>query len=132
MTDVGEILKSINEFGRFQMWLVLLITVASLSIGFHMFSQVFMVGPEPHYCNTSWMSVVSLNLTKEEYLNLTLPRKSDGTFEECLMYTPVDRELEAIVRYGLNSTERCQDGWVYPSARELSLVKQVWDSELFN
>ncbi|KAL8164852.1 UNVERIFIED_CONTAM: hypothetical protein K2H54_011023 [Gekko kuhli] len=124
MTDVGEILKSLNEFGRFQFGLVLLITLSCPFIGFHMFSQLFMVAHEPHHCNTSWLAGVGFNLTEEERLNLTLPRTSDGTFEECLMYTPVDWELDAIVRYGLNSTEKCRDGWVYPSERELSLVKQ--------
>ncbi|XP_054847701.1 solute carrier family 22 member 13-like [Eublepharis macularius] len=124
MTDIGDILKALNEFGRFQLWLVLLITLACPVIGFHMFSQLFMVGQEPHYCNTNWFAAVSFNLTEEEQLNLTLPRKADGTFEECLMYTPVDWELEAIVRYGLNSTEKCRDGWVYPSKQALSLVKQ--------
>nr|XP_056713111.1 solute carrier family 22 member 13-like [Euleptes europaea] len=124
MTGVGEILKSLNEFGRFQVWLVLLITLSSPSIGFHMFSQLFMVAQEPHYCNTGWLADISFNLTEEERLNLTLPRKLDGTFEECLMYAPVDQDLEAIVRYGLNSTERCRDGWVYPSKREPSLVTQ--------
>ncbi|XP_015278266.1 PREDICTED: solute carrier family 22 member 13-like, partial [Gekko japonicus] len=70
MTDVGEILKSLNEFGRFQFGLVLLITLSCPSIGFHMFSQLFMVAHEPHYCNTSWLAGVGFNLTEEERLNL--------------------------------------------------------------
>ncbi|XP_077160359.1 solute carrier family 22 member 13-like [Paroedura picta] len=124
MTNVGEILKSLNEFGRFQIWLVLLIALTSPGISFQMFSQLFMVEEEVHYCNTSWLAGAGFNLTEEEQRNLTLPRRSDGAFEECLMYTPVDLELEAIVQYGLNSTEKCRDGWVYPSNREPSLVKQ--------
>ncbi|XP_062982244.1 solute carrier family 22 member 13-like isoform X2 [Elgaria multicarinata webbii] len=125
MSDVGEIIKALNDFGRYQRWLVVMITVTAPNVGFHMFSQLFMVSQEPHYCNTSWFNTIGLNLTKEEQLNVTLPKKPDGTFEECLMYTPVkDQDLETIERYGLNSTEKCQDGWVYPSKRELSLVTQ--------
>ncbi|XP_061442113.1 solute carrier family 22 member 13-like [Rhineura floridana] len=124
MSDVGEIIKTLGDFGRFQCWLLLLLTLASPSIGFHMFGQLFMVIEQPHYCNTSWFNAIGLNLTKEERLNLTLPKRSDGTFEECLMYTPVDQDLDAIIKYGLNSTEKCQDGWVYPSKQEPSLLTQ--------
>ncbi|XP_007430841.2 solute carrier family 22 member 13-like [Python bivittatus] len=124
MSDVGEIIKALNDFGRFQRWLVLMITVTTPVIGFHMFSQLFMVIPVSHYCNTSWLDTISLNLTEEEQLNLTIPRKPDGTLEQCLMYTPVDSNLETILQSGLNSTEKCQDGWIYPSKPKPSLVTQ--------
>ncbi|XP_044280533.1 solute carrier family 22 member 13-like isoform X1 [Varanus komodoensis] len=125
MTDVGEIIKALNDFGRFQALLVVLMTLSAPSVGFHMFSQLFMVLEELHHCNTSWFDTIGLNLTKEEKLNFTLPKKPDGTFEECFMYTPVeDQSLEAIERYGLNSSVSCQEGWVYPSKREPSLVTQ--------
>ncbi|KAJ7322123.1 hypothetical protein JRQ81_018410 [Phrynocephalus forsythii] len=125
MTDVGEIIKALGEFGRFQYGVVTLITLSSLSIGFHMFSQLFMVAPERHYCNTDWLVSLGLNLTEEEHLNLTLPRKADGTFEECFMYSPVGKELNTILQYGLNVTEKCRDGWVYPSKKVPTLVTQT-------
>uniref|UniRef100_A0A670IY73 Solute carrier family 22 member 13 n=1 Tax=Podarcis muralis TaxID=64176 RepID=A0A670IY73_PODMU len=124
MSDTGEIIKTLGDFGRFQWRLLMLVTLASPSLAFHMFSQLFMVLEEPHHCNTSWFNAIGLNLTEEERLNLTLPKKPDGTFEECLMYTPVDWDLDAIVQYGLNSTEKCRRGWVYPSNQEPSLLTQ--------
>ncbi|XP_042331636.1 solute carrier family 22 member 13-like [Sceloporus undulatus] len=124
MTDVGEIIKALNDFGRFQRCLLALITLISISHAFHMFSQLFMVAEEPHYCRTTWFNAVGWNLTEEDRLNLTIPRKSDGTLEECFMYTPVEWDLDAIVEYGLNATELCQEGWAYPSKREPSLVTQ--------
>ncbi|XP_063159374.1 solute carrier family 22 member 13-like isoform X1 [Candoia aspera] len=124
MTDVGEIIKALNDFGRFQHWLVLMITLITPITGFHVFSQLFMVIPVSHHCNTSWLDTISLNLTGEERLNLTIPRKPDGTLEQCLMYTPVDSNLETILQSRLTSTEKCQDGWVYPSKPEPSLVTQ--------
>nr|XP_034985723.1 solute carrier family 22 member 13-like [Zootoca vivipara] len=135
MTDTGEIIKALGDFGRFQWRLVVLISLATPSLAFHMFSQLFMVLEEPHHCNTSWFNALSLNLTEEERLVLTLPKKPDGTFEECLMYTPVDWSLHAIMQYGLNSTEKCRRGWVYPSNQEPSLIAQfdlVCDREYLN
>lgn len=128
MTDIGEIIKALNGFGRFQRWLVLMITIASPFAGFHMFSQLFMVIPLSHHCNTNWLDTIHLNLTEEEKLNLTIPQNPDGTLEQCLMYTPVETNLETILQSGLNSTEKCQDGWVYPSKPKPSLVTQVWES----
>lgn len=128
MTDVGEAIKAAGEFGRYQHWLVVWVTLSPITIALHMFSQLFMVAQERHYCSTDWFAGLGFNLTEEGQLNLTLPRKADGTFEECSMYSAVERDLNAIIRYGLNVTEKCQDGWVYPSKKEPSLVTQVWPS----
>ncbi|XP_032092967.1 solute carrier family 22 member 13-like isoform X2 [Thamnophis elegans] len=124
MTDVGEIIKALNDFGRFQHWLVLMITIISPFGGFHMFSQLFMVIPVPHHCNTNWLDAIHLNLTEEAKLNLTIPRNPDGTLEPCLMYTPMETNPETILQSGLNSTEKCQDGWVYSSKPKPSLITQ--------
>uniref|UniRef100_A0A674J144 Major facilitator superfamily (MFS) profile domain-containing protein n=1 Tax=Terrapene triunguis TaxID=2587831 RepID=A0A674J144_9SAUR len=124
MTDFGEILKTVGDFGRFQKCLVLLISLACPSIAFHMFSQLFMVMHVPHHCDTSWIHEISPNLTKEQQLNLTIPRKTSGSYKECHMYTPVDQGMDSILEYGLNSTETCQKGWVYPSEQEQMLVTQ--------
>ncbi|KAM9163431.1 solute carrier family 22 member 13-like [Pangshura tecta] len=42
MTDFGEILKTVGDFGRFQKRLLRLISLACPSIAFHMFGQLFM------------------------------------------------------------------------------------------
>lgn len=128
MTHIGEIIKALNDFGRFQHWLVLMISIISPIVGFHMFGQLFMVLPVSHHCNTNWLDTIRLNLTEEEKLNLTIPRKPDGTLEQCRMYIPVETNLETFLHSGLNSTEKCQDGWVYPSKPKPSLVTQVWES----
>lgn len=132
MTDVGEVIRALGDFGRFQGCLVLLITLTAPTVAFHVFGQLLMAELGPHYCNASWFRAVGLNLTEEERLNLTIPRKPDGTLEECLMYTPVDRDLDDVVRYGLNATEKCRDGWVFPSQQKPSLATQVWRSLVFS
>ncbi|KAM7123866.1 LOW QUALITY PROTEIN: solute carrier family 22 member 13-like [Ciconia maguari] len=83
-----------------------------------------MVVDVPHHCDTSWIRAIGPNLTEEEQLNLTLPRDTDGAYEQCSMYSPVDWDLDSIVAYGLNSTEKCSSGWVYPSAQPPSLLTE--------
>ncbi|XP_009084031.3 solute carrier family 22 member 13-like [Serinus canaria] len=124
MSGVGEILKAIGDFGRFQKCLVLLSVIPCLSVAFHQFCQLFMVPYVPHHCDTSWIRAVGPNLTEEEQLNLTLPRGADGNFEQCSMFSPVDWDLDSILAYGLNHTEKCSSGWVYPSEQPSSLLTE--------
>ncbi|KFM05268.1 Solute carrier family 22 member 13, partial [Aptenodytes forsteri] len=124
MSGIGEILKAVGDFGLFQKWLVLLTLFPCLGVAFHQFCQLFMVPHVPHHCDTSWIRAVGPNLTEEEQLNLTLPRDADGVYEQRSMYSPVDWDLVSIVAYGLNSTEKCSNGWVYPSAQPPSLLTE--------
>uniref|UniRef100_A0A8C3Q519 Uncharacterized protein n=1 Tax=Geospiza parvula TaxID=87175 RepID=A0A8C3Q519_GEOPR len=123
-SSVGEILKAVGDFGRFQKCLVLLSVIPCLSVAFHQFCQLFMVVEVPHHCDTSWIRAVGPNLTQEEQLNLTLPRGPDGHFEQCSMFSPVDWDLDSILAYGLNHTEKCSSGWVYPSEQPPSLLTE--------
>uniref|UniRef100_A0A663M5E8 Major facilitator superfamily (MFS) profile domain-containing protein n=1 Tax=Athene cunicularia TaxID=194338 RepID=A0A663M5E8_ATHCN len=124
MSGVREIWKAVGDFGPFQKCLVLLTLFPCLSVAFHQFCQLFMVPHVPHHCDTSWIRAIGPNLTEEEQLNLTLPRDVDGTYEQCSMYLPVDSDLGSIVAYGLNATEKCSSGWVYPSAQQPSLLTE--------
>ncbi|KAG8573294.1 hypothetical protein GDO81_012345 [Engystomops pustulosus] len=122
MTDFGEILKHVGEFGRFQKFLVFMLCFLSFFNAFHMFGQVFMGISVPHHCNSSWILEISPNLTEEEQVNLTIPRDEHGSYERCLMYTPVDWDIESIRRYGLNDTEDCRSGWVYDTSQQKSTL----------
>ncbi|XP_010138050.1 PREDICTED: solute carrier family 22 member 14-like, partial [Buceros rhinoceros silvestris] len=124
MSGVGDLLKAVGDFGPFQERLVLLTLFPCLNVAFHQFCQLFMVLDVPHHCDTSWILDISPNLTEEEQLSLTLPRDVNGAYEQCFMYSPVDWDLDSIVAYGLNATEKCSSGWVYPSAQPPSLVTE--------
>nr|XP_034985386.1 solute carrier family 22 member 13-like [Zootoca vivipara] len=124
MIRFGDILKVIGEFGRFQKWLVLLICIPNFLTPFHMFGQVFIVMDVPHHCNTNWILNITQNLTQEQQLNLTIPRKLDGSFEECSMFSPVKGDIDSIIKDGRNSTEGCRDGWVYPTDPKPSLLTE--------
>ncbi|XP_056374361.1 solute carrier family 22 member 13-like isoform X2 [Hyla sarda] len=85
-------------------------------------SLVFLEISVPHHCNTSWILAINPNLTEENQRNLTIPRNEHGSYEQCRMYTPVDWDIETIQMYGLNSTEDCQNGWVYDTSQQKSTL----------
>ncbi|XP_066483593.1 solute carrier family 22 member 13-like [Tiliqua scincoides] len=124
MTEFGEVLKTIGEFGRFQKWLVLLMCIPNFLTPFHMFGQAFITMDTLHYCNTNWIRKISPNLSTGLQWNLTIPRNPDGSFKECYMYTPVEEDLETIIKHGLNDTEKCRDGWVYPEEQKPTLLTE--------
>lgn len=125
MTEFGDVLKAIGEFGRFQKWLVLLMCVPNFLTPFHMFGQVFITMDTPHHCNTNWIRALSPNLSPGLQLNLTVPRNPDGSFVECSMYTPAEEEIGTIIKDGLNGTVKCQNGWVYPEQPKPTLLTEV-------
>ncbi|XP_015708389.1 solute carrier family 22 member 13-like [Coturnix japonica] len=124
MVEFGDLISAAGEFCLYQKVLVLLLSLPLLITPFQMVGQVFMVVDVPHYCNTDWIRAVGPNLTEEEQLNLTLPRDADGEYEQCTMYSPVDWDLDSIRAYGLNATEKCSSGWVYPTAQQPSLLTE--------
>uniref|UniRef100_A0A8C8STZ4 Solute carrier family 22 member 13 n=1 Tax=Pelusios castaneus TaxID=367368 RepID=A0A8C8STZ4_9SAUR len=122
MTDFGDIIEAIGDLGPFQIWLVLMLSLANFLTAFPMFGQVFMAMDVPHHCKANWIYAISPNLTEEQQLNLTIPRNARGSYEECCMYTPVNWDINSLLEYDLNVTEKCQDGWLYAS--EQTLVAQ--------
>ncbi|KAJ8010949.1 hypothetical protein DPEC_G00080460 [Dallia pectoralis] len=121
----GQILTAVGEFGTFQKRMLAAICLPNLFNGFHMFCQVFTGINFPHHCNTDWIKAQGPNLTESRLKNLTLPLLKDGPgFESCLMYTPVDLDLETIELYGINNTVSCTDGWKYEAKKTASLVTE--------
>ncbi|XP_021063501.2 solute carrier family 22 member 14 [Mus pahari] len=120
----ASVLGAIGEFGTFQWRLVVLTFIPSILSTFFMFSHHFLLTAQRPYCNTSWILEVGPNLTEDEQLNLTLPRAPNGSFLTCLMYIPVPWDLDSIIHFGLNYTETCKFGWIYPFAHTRSLINE--------
>uniref|UniRef100_A0A3P8TIR2 Solute carrier family 22 member 13b n=1 Tax=Amphiprion percula TaxID=161767 RepID=A0A3P8TIR2_AMPPE len=118
MSNFGQILREIGEFGLFQglhSGKRLLFALCALNVfpALDVIGQVFTGQSFPHHCNTDWILERGPNLTEERQKNLTIPVNEDGSFESCEMFTPVDWDLEDIEKYGINTTTKCMDGWDY-------------------
>ncbi|XP_030625370.1 solute carrier family 22 member 13b [Chanos chanos] len=117
MIHFGQILSAVGEFGTFQKRLLVAICIPNIFTAFHMFGQVFTGLNFPHNCNTEWILEKGPNLTYDEKFNLTIPANDAGEYESCKMFTPVQLDLDAIQKYGLNDTTNCVDGWDYKAPK---------------
>ncbi|XP_070784277.1 solute carrier family 22 member 13-like [Enoplosus armatus] len=122
MSNFGQILKEIGEFGLFQKRLVAVLCMPSMFVAFDVIGQVFTGMSFPHHCNTDWILQRGPNLTDERQRNLTLPVNKDGSFESCEMFTPVDLDLETIEKYGINTTTGCIDGSDFEASKGASSI----------
>uniref|UniRef100_A0A3B5AVW2 Solute carrier family 22 member 5 n=1 Tax=Stegastes partitus TaxID=144197 RepID=A0A3B5AVW2_9TELE len=126
MSNFGEILREIGQFGLFQKRLLFALCLTNTFMGYDVISQVFMGLNFPHHCNTDWILDPGPNLTEEKQRNLTIPVNEDGKFESCEMFTPVNQSLEDIEKYGLNTTTKCLNGWHYETEPGDSSVVTEW------
>ncbi|XP_077364407.1 solute carrier family 22 member 13-like isoform X2 [Festucalex cinctus] len=111
MSTFAHILKEIGEFGLFQKRLVAALCIPSIFVAFDIIGQVFVGLDFPNYCNTDWiLERGDANLTRERQKELTIPVSPDGSLQSCLMFTPVDSDLETVELYGLNLTTGCLNG----------------------
>ncbi|XP_006713479.2 solute carrier family 22 member 14 isoform X1 [Homo sapiens] len=120
----ANLLDAVGEFGTFQQRLVALTFIPSIMSAFFMFADHFVFTAQKPYCNTSWILAVGPHLSKAEQLNLTIPQAPNGSFLTCFMYLPVPWNLDSIIQFGLNDTDTCQDGWIYPDAKKRSLINE--------
>uniref|UniRef100_A0A667YYQ5 Solute carrier family 22 member 13b n=1 Tax=Myripristis murdjan TaxID=586833 RepID=A0A667YYQ5_9TELE len=122
MSNFGQILKEIGEFGLFHKLLLAALCLPGIFTAFELIGQVFTGMNFPHHCDTGWILAHGSNLTYERQKNLTLPVNKDGEFESCLMFTPVDLDLETIEAYGIDSTTKCVNGWDYEAPEGASSI----------
>lgn len=131
MSNFGQILKEIGEFGVFQKRLVAALCIPSLFVAFDVMGQVFTGMNFPHHCNTDWILEHGPNLTDERKINLTIP-VNDGKFESCRMFTPVDLDLEIIETYGINDTTTCINGTDFEAPEGASSIVTEVRNTCFN
>lgn len=122
MSNFGQILKEISEFGLFQKRLIAILWLPSLFVSFDVIGQVFTGMNFPHHCNTDWILEQGPQLTEARRKNLTIPVKEDGTFESCVMFTPVDWDVESIEAYGINTTTGCINGSDFEAPKGASSI----------
>ncbi|XP_051796717.1 solute carrier family 22 member 13-like [Acanthochromis polyacanthus] len=127
MSNFGQILKEIGEFGLFQKCVLIALCIPNIYPPIDVISQVFTGQSFPHHCNTDWILEREPNLTEERQKTLTIPVNEDGSFESCKMFTPVDWHLEDIEKYGISTTTKCTDGWDYEAGPGVSTIVTEFD-----
>ncbi|KAM5232141.1 solute carrier family 22 member 13 isoform 2-T3 [Hipposideros larvatus] len=126
MAQFSEVLAEIGDFGRFQIRLLLMLSVPNFLTAYYMFAQVFIVLDEAHHCSVAWVKNHTLNLSAAEQLNLSVPLDAAGNPEPCLMFRPPpdSASLEDILSHRFNETQSCEMGWDYPEDRQPSLMNE--------
>ncbi|XP_006173742.1 LOW QUALITY PROTEIN: solute carrier family 22 member 13 [Camelus ferus] len=126
MAHFAQIMAEIGEFGRFQVQLLILVSLPCFLGAFNMFAQVFMVLDEPHHCSVAWVKNQTLNLSAAQQLALSVPLDATGSPQRCLMFRPPPdgASLEDILSHSFNETQSCETGWDYPEGRPPSLENE--------
>ncbi|XP_007517133.1 solute carrier family 22 member 13 isoform X4 [Erinaceus europaeus] len=126
MIEFGQVLDEIGDFGRFQIQLLVLLSIPNFLSAFYFFAQIFMVLDETHYCLVAWVKNETLNLSISEQLSLAIPLDAAGNPESCLMFRPPpdNASLEDILGHRFNETQPCDSGWEYPENKALSLQRE--------
>lgn len=127
MAQFAEVLAEIGDLGRFQVQLLILLSIPNFLSAYYMFAQVFMIQDEAHHCSVAWVKNHTLNLSAVEQLSLSMPLDAAGRPEPCLMFRPPpnNASLEDILSHRFNETQPCEAGWEYPENRPLSLKNEV-------
>lgn len=127
MAEFGQVLAEIGDFSRFQIQLLVLLSIPNFLSSFYMFGQIFMVLEEPHHCSVAWVKNQTLNLSTTEQLALSVPLDTNGHPEPCLMFQPPpdNASLDDILGHRFNETQPCDAGWDYPENRAPSLLNEV-------
>lgn len=84
----AQVAADIGSFGRFQVQLLILLSVPNLLTAFCMFTQVFMVLDEAHHCSVAWVKHRTLTLSAAEQPVLSVPVDAAGSPEPCLPFRP--------------------------------------------
>ena len=128
--DFDDVLMEAGGFGRYQIWLCLLLYFCSIPPAFNNLGIVFIAGVPEHWCETP--DLAGLNLTSDVIKNVTIPlEEKDGVtgYSSCLRYqrnytgwTQEDVLGELSRNRSGDPVEKCQDGWVYDNSIYTSTI----------
>jgi hypothetical protein len=116
--------SSIGNFGRWQLWLCLWISLLKFPVAWHSLGIVFLAPPVDSWCRRP---AALRNLTDEQWRNMSQPSAPSGiqAHDSCRMYD-VNYTAEPYIRPPSNhSTVACED-WEYDrSVFQETIVTQV-------
>ncbi|AWP05543.1 putative solute carrier family 22 member 7-like [Scophthalmus maximus] len=125
-----NVLAELDGFGKFQLWMILLMVIPRVTLPFHFLMNNFIAAVPSHHCDVSTLDDGDIfrNLSQAERLAVGVPVQEDGTPSSCQMFAEPQYHLL------LNSsnvtdlpTVPCQNGWVYDNTSFKSTLATEWD-----
>ncbi|EDV51063.1 solute carrier family 22 member 7 [Drosophila erecta] len=100
----------IGDFGPFQKGLLFWMMPAAFLFAFTYFGQIFMILlPRNHWCRVRELD----GLPENEQKNRGIPKKHDGSFENCFMYNMPYNSNKTSDANQTRSKVPCSNGWIY-------------------
>ncbi|KAL0169889.1 hypothetical protein M9458_034485 [Cirrhinus mrigala] len=128
-----SILEETDGFGRYQIALVLLLSIPRITIPCHFLLNNFIAAIPSHHCNISSLSSEGIfgNLSQEERLTVSIPVQDNGTPASCHMFShPQFHLLSNSSSPSEVAVVQCQNGWEYDNSMFIStLATQVMSSD---
>uniref|UniRef100_A0A8C3TL20 Solute carrier family 22 member 7 n=1 Tax=Catharus ustulatus TaxID=91951 RepID=A0A8C3TL20_CATUS len=128
-----DLLLEIGGFGRFQILILALLCLPRINLPMHFLLHNFLAATPSHHCAIPHQEEF-VNLTMEEVLLVSIPRKPDGTFSSCEMFSQPQFHLllnSSLQPENKSIIQHCQHGWVYDHSQFTSTIStQVIPVEL--
>ncbi|XP_066036436.1 solute carrier family 22 member 7 isoform X2 [Chamaea fasciata] len=124
-----DLLLEIGGFGRFQILILAILCLPRINLPMHFLLHNFLAATPSHHCAIPHQEAF-VNLTMEEVLLISIPRKPDGTFSSCEMFSQPQFHLllnSSLQPENKSIIQHCQHGWVYDHSQFTSTISTQWD-----
>uniref|UniRef100_A0A8C3DJP9 Solute carrier family 22 member 7 n=1 Tax=Corvus moneduloides TaxID=1196302 RepID=A0A8C3DJP9_CORMO len=110
--------------GRFQILILAVLCLLRINLPMHFLLHNFLAAIPSHHCAIPHQEAF-VNLTMEEVLLISIPRKPDGTFSSCEMFSQPQFHLllnSSLQPENKSIIQHCQHGWVYDHSQFTSTI----------
>nr|XP_021390558.1 solute carrier family 22 member 7 [Lonchura striata domestica] len=124
-----DLLVETGGFGRFQILILATLCLTRINLPMHFLLHNFLAATPSHRCAIPHQEAF-VNLTVEEVLLISIPRKPDGTFSSCEMFSQPQFHLllnSSLQPENKSIVQPCQHGWVYDRSQFTSTISTQWD-----
>ncbi|XP_051015606.1 solute carrier family 22 member 22-like [Acomys russatus] len=132
-----EILHHVDDNGRFQILMIILLNITSLLSSPHDFMENFTAATPDHHCRVSLLDNprsefnITMNLTTEAMMKVSIPMGPNQKPEQCRRFRHtqwqfLDSNISTFNSIELE-TEPCLDGWTYDHSVFTSTIITEWD-----
>ncbi|NXR45067.1 S22A7 protein, partial [Hippolais icterina] len=124
-----DLLVEIGGFGRFQILMLAVLCLPRINLPMHFLLHNFLAATPSHHCAIPHQEAF-VNLSREEVLLISIPRKADGTFSSCEMFSQPQFHLllnSSLQPENKSIIQHCQHGWVYDHSQFTSTISTQWD-----